>query len=457
MNIQSNQLLEEIKNLRIRISELEKQNQELLKLYRVNESLYLNVLDALPINIFLEDPEGHTIFANKQTCKVNEKSLNELVGKTVFDLFPREIAEINRANDLEVWNKRKLITKETPAGFKGQEHYMFTGKTIIHVNESDEEFLLGFGLDITDRVRTEALLRESEEKFRGVIEQAADSIFLIGTDGVFMDVNPTACEVLKFSKEELLKMKVERVFITLQDKIKLHSNSKEITSENFEDLMECKDNNKIPVDINIREIKIGEKKMFLAMCRDIREKKRAEAQIKQMAYHDPLTNLPNRWYIQSQFQRFISNKDTYNRKLGVILLDLDHFKFINDSLGHDAGDQLLKEVSKRIQIAIDDREAFLARFGGDEFILLVPLLKKEGKIGNVCEKIKKVMAEPFKIYGQKFNISASMGISFYPADGENLNTLIKNADLAMYDSKDKGRNCYTLYNYNMKKHAIVQD
>ncbi|MCM3729242.1 EAL domain-containing protein [Neobacillus cucumis] len=454
MNFQSNQQAMELEKLRSQVAELERQNHELSKQIRVNESLYLSILDALPINIFLEDPEGRTIYANKEVCLSNGVSLDKIVGKTIFDYFPLEIAKLNRAYDLEVWKKRRLITREFPSGYKGEEHHMFSGKTIIHIDESDEDFLLGFALEITDRVRAENRLKESEEKFRSLTEQAADSFFLIGTDGMFTEVNPTACEVLNFSKEELLRMSTEMVFSKLPEKIKhLKIDSKEKASSNFEDLMTGKDNTQIPVDINIRLIHIGENQMYFALCRDIRDKKRTEAQIKHMAFHDALTNLPNRWAIQSILEEHITEKNGHSSILGFILLDLDYFKVVNDSLGHEAGDLLLKEVSKRLHAATDHREVKLARFGGDEFIILIPQLSSEKEITEICDRIMEVMAAPFLINGQKLNISTSMGISFYPKDGTDLNSLIKNADLAMYGSKELGRNCYSLYHPDMKHHA----
>ncbi|TWE01823.1 PAS domain S-box-containing protein/diguanylate cyclase (GGDEF)-like protein [Neobacillus bataviensis] len=454
MNVQSIQQAIELEKLRSQVAELERQNKKLSKQIRVNESLYLSILDALPINIFLEDPEGRTIYANKQVCLSNGVSLDKIVGKTIFDYFPLEIAKLNRAYDLEVWKKRQLITREFPSGYKGEEHHMFSGKTIIHIDESDEDFLLGFALEITDRVRAENRLKESEEKFRSLTEQAADSFFLIGTDGMFTEVNPTACEVLNFSKEELLRMSTEMVFSKLPEKIKhLKIDSKEQASSNFEDLMTGKDDTQIPVDINIRLIHIGENQMYFALCRDIRDKKRAEAQIKHMAFHDALTDLPNRWAIQSIIEEHITQKNVPSSILGFILLDLDYFKVVNDSLGHEAGDLLLKEVSKRLQDATDHREVKLARFGGDEFIILIPQLSSEKEITEICDRIMEVMAAPFLIKGQRLNISTSMGISFYPKDGTDLNSLIKNADLAMYGSKELGRSCYSLYHPDMKHHA----
>ncbi|WP_147534623.1 sensor domain-containing protein [Bacillus marasmi] len=444
-----------IELLRSQIERLKQKNLELEKQIRIKESLYLSVLDALPINIFLEDPEGRTIFANRNACEIHGLKTDDLIGKTVFDFFPQHIAEINRAYDMEVWKQRKLITKEVPAGFKGETHHMFTGKTILHINESNQDFLLGFGLDITDRVRVEDKLKESEEKFRNVIEQAADSIFLIGTNGMLIDLNPIACEVLGYSKNELLQMNIDSLFKSLAMELNsLVLNDENHSIANLEDYLISKGQVYVPVDINIRLIKIGDKKVYVALCRDIREKKRAEAQIEHMAFHDALTDLPNRWYIQSYINHYISNQNNTKERLGFILLDLDYFKVINDSLGHDAGDMLLMEVAHRLQMTINNTKNILARFGGDEFIILLPHITNEQEVLSLSDNINSQLSKPFIILGDKFNISASIGISLYPTDGEDLNSLIKNADLAMYHSKEKGRGCFSLYNPIMKMKAI---
>lgn len=313
----------EIERLQLKIAELENREKNLLKQLRLNSSLYSKILDELPINIFLENREGKTVLANEHTCRGHGKKLEDLIGKTVFDFFPENIAKTQRKIDLEVWKQRKLLTNEVKVNFQGKESFMLTGKTIIHLPESEEEYLLGFGIDIT-------------------------------------------------------------------------------------------------------------------------EKKKAEELIAQMAYQDALTGLPNRWYVKSFLQDFLANQHGSTSQLGVLMLDLDHFKVINDRMGHQAGDVLLKVVAKRLKKAVG-YENILARLGGDEFLLLIPGLKNKDEAIKISEIIIKVMEKPIIITGQKFIISTSIGISWYPQDGENLNNLIKNADFAMYHSKTHGRNCYTVY------------
>jgi diguanylate cyclase (GGDEF)-like protein/PAS domain S-box-containing protein len=326
-------LNDSVENLHLRVEELETREKGLLKVLRIQEALHLEILNALPINIFIEDREGRTMFANEQACKMNGRRLTELVGKTVFDFFPGSIAENQRKMDLEVWKRRKLVTKEVKVNFLGEETHMFTGKTIIHLNESNEDYMLGFGLDITDRIKAEKL-------------------------------------------------------------------------------------------------------------------------IKHMAYHDALTDLPNRRFVESYLDEYTNNNNNSEQKrLGVILLDLDRFKVINDSLGHHSGDLLLQAVTKRL-IASVERKEIIARIGGDEFIVLIHNMADPDEAKHICEKIMKNMADPFEICEQKLNVTTSIGISLYPKHGEDLNTLVKGADLAMYQSKDKGRNCYTLFSSTMKDLAI---
>ncbi|MCT8139415.1 GGDEF domain-containing protein [Anaerobacillus sp. CMMVII] len=302
-----------------KIAELEKREQELLEQLQKRETFYEKILDEIPMNIFVEDKEGRTIFANKQACECNGKTRAELVGQTVFDFFPRTIAENQRKEDLKVWKTRSLLTKEVIVHFKGEEVHMYTGKTIIELEDGlKEEYLLGFGLDISAR-------------------------------------------------------------------------------------------------------------------------KIAEQKIEHMAYHDALTGLPNRWFIQRYLEEFL----TENKTLAVFILDLDHFKTVNDSMGHQAGDELLKEVSKRLRSMFPE-EYIIARWGGDEFILLAPNLENENEIITISEEIIHMMSIPFSYADQQFLVTTSIGISLYPFHGPDIVTLLKNADRGLYTSKNNGRNGYEI-------------
>ncbi|WNF37423.1 sensor domain-containing diguanylate cyclase [Bacillaceae bacterium IKA-2] len=422
-----------------RIDALEKREKELLNKLNIYEEIF----NSIPINIFLEDREGKTLFANQQACKCNNKTKEELDGKTVFDFFPQEIAENFRNEDLEIWASKKLSLKETVAKFQGKKMHMLIGKTIIKVEK--DAYLLGFGLDITNRVTTEKLLKENEKKFRKLVEQAADNFILYDSKGKILDVNTATCHYLGYTREELLRLTYEDIMSLTDEEIKnIYKRIQLNKPFNLEHDLIHRDRVLLPVDTNFGLINLGDKELYLAWSRDISERKKAEKQIKHMAYHDELTGLPNRWYIHSYIEKYIHENRNKEKSLGVFLLDLDNFKLVNDSLGHLAGDQLLQQVASRLKNLFPIGNT-LARLGGDEFLLLVPDLNNEDAAISVGTEIKKIMRIPFHIKGQQLKITSSVGISLFPHDGEDISTLLKNADIALYQTKEQGKNGYRLF------------
>lgn len=204
------------------------------------------------------------------------------------------------------------------------------------------------------------------------------------------------------------------------------------------------------------------KKLLEEMAMDIsyaldafeKEKQRvkAEKQIQYLANYDELTGLPNRSRVESHIKDLLSLSKRNNLTLTVMFLDLDHFKDINDTLGHSVGDNLLLEVSKRFQ-AILREEDTVARFGGDEFIILLPNIEMSGA-AQVAQKLLNIFQKPFQINGYELSISTSIGIALYPNDGDDFETLYKNADTAMYRAKHEGRNTFCFFTEEMQHHSI---
>ncbi len=181
-----------------------------------------------------------------------------------------------------------------------------------------------------------------------------------------------------------------------------------------------------------------------ATIRAVTERKKAEAQIIHMAYHDTLTRLPNRQLFNDDLNRFF-RESKGEKKAAVIFLDLDRFKIINDTLGHFVGDQLLKFVGQKLQSYIREGDT-IARFGGDEFIILLTNIAHVDEVTAFVKGIPALLNQPFTYENRELFVTASLGVSLYPEDGTNAETLIKNADIAMYRAKDKGGNTYQLYN-----------
>ena len=174
---------------------------------------------------------------------------------------------------------------------------------------------------------------------------------------------------------------------------------------------------------------------------DITERKRAEEIIKHMAYHDDLTGLPNRRLFDDRLNLAMAHAERNQQKLAVMLLDLDHFKEVNDTLGHSVGDQLLQAVGERLVNLLRKGDT-VARMGGDEFMLLLPEATQVEDAAKVARKLLGAMREPYVFDGHELYITTSIGIVLYPDDGEDGDTLMKNADITMYRAKDQGRDNY---------------
>jgi diguanylate cyclase (GGDEF)-like protein/PAS domain S-box-containing protein len=312
-------------------------------------------------------------------------------------------------------------------------------------------------------------LRESERIHRYLVNTSPDIIYMLDRDGHFTFINERIEMLLGYSPKELIgKHYSDLVYQRDIDAARYIFNERRVgtrASSNVEIRLKYKDESSrhlfdtrtLPVELSSVGMYNSEndarKKNYrgtYGVARDITERKIAEETINFQAYHDLLTNLPNRALLRDRLGLAISQAKREQEKLAVMFLDLDRFKNINDSLGHVIGDELLQQVATRLKSCIREGDT-LARFGGDEFTLLLPKIGS-GKedISKIAEKINDVLKEPFTINGNELYVSASIGISIYPRDGKDMDTLIKHADIAMYHVKDTGKNNFKFYSTDMR-------
>jgi len=192
----------------------------------------------------------------------------------------------------------------------------------------------------------------------------------------------------------------------------------------------------------------GEYSGTYVVARDITERLASEKLIHFQAYHDLLTGLPNRALFHDRLTNTISNARREDDKLAILFLDLDRFKVVNDTLGHSVGDELLKQLASRLKSCLREGDT-VARLGGDEFIILLPHVEGESVADVVGNKVIETIKKPFTVDDNELFITGSIGISMYPADGNTADLLIKNADTAMYYTKEQGKNNFNLYNRDM--------
>ncbi|HEY9050757.1 MAG TPA: GGDEF domain-containing protein, partial [Gammaproteobacteria bacterium] len=170
----------------------------------------------------------------------------------------------------------------------------------------------------------------------------------------------------------------------------------------------------------------------------------SEQQLKYLAHHDILTELPNRVLFLDRLKQALARARWHGRTVAIMFMDLDRFKHINDTLGHEAGDRLLRQFAERLQSCLRERDT-VGRFGGDEFVVLLDDIAHATDVETLAQKIISVLTEAFVLDDSVFHVTASIGISMFPHDGEDTSTLLRNADMAMYRAKDGGRNGYEFY------------
>jgi diguanylate cyclase (GGDEF)-like protein len=202
----------------------------------------------------------------------------------------------------------------------------------------------------------------------------------------------------------------------------------------------------------VTDLRSGKLTHYVSMFSDITERKNSEERIHYLAHHDALTGLPNRFSLELRLEQAFLEAHRHGRKLAVLFIDLDRFKVINDTLGHQVGDQLLIEVAKRLTAVVRESDS-VARLGGDEFVIALPDMGSPIDAANVAAKIIDSLAEPILVSGHQLHTSPSIGISVYPSDGVDADTIMRNADTAMYHAKALGRNNFQFYAEEMNRNA----
>lgn len=340
------------------------------------------------------------------------------------------------------------------------------------------ELALLASTDITDRKKKEsqlenlktkfekrlaqqtATLKERERMFRSLIEVVQDyAIFHLDPEGRVTSWNEGISNILGYTEQEILNKPISIFFSPKAQEEKIHL--KELDQARtqgtvvHEGLRVKKDGTTFSAVTTTTPIwsASGELLGYSKIIRDVTELKEAEETIRYHALHDTLTGLANRKALDEHFQISQSLAVRHGHKLALIFLDLDRFKTINDTLGHGIGDSVLKEVAHRLKAAVRKIDT-VARLGGDEFIILINEVHSAQSVAKIAEKIQRSLAPVTRVQNQSLHITASMGIAVFPADGQDIYTLLKNADTALYRAKDSGRNRYQFYDYSMNMRSV---
>jgi diguanylate cyclase (GGDEF)-like protein/PAS domain S-box-containing protein len=405
---------------------------------------------------------------------VNQAAINhygysedEFLSMTLQDIRPHEdipklleaIAKVSTGFSVpEVWRHCK----------KDGTHILVdvSAHTLDYQNRKCELILVN---DVTQKMQAEEALKQAEAKYRGIFEHAIEGIFQTTVDGKILISNPMLAEIYGYaSPEDLIANLTDiehQLYVNPQRRLELIKLLEEQEDVKFfESEVYRQDKSIIWTSENVHAVrdKAGNILYFEGTVEDITASKQAKAEIEHLAFHDSLTNLPNRVLFRDRLSKALINAHDQLQidleqnsrleiksvppSLAVMFLDLDRFKLVNDTMGHAAGDRLLIEVAKRLTECMFD-STFLARMGGDEFMILVPELQSVESIQQFAQMILQSFENPFFVEEMALYIGTSIGISLYPNDGRDEETLMKNADTAMFRAKERGRNHYQLYNH----------
>lgn len=305
--------------------------------------------------------------------------------------------------------------------------------------------------DITRHRQAERAIRESEERLKKFTEATNEGI-VFHDDGRVIDFNDAMAKMLGLPREKLIGSNIFQ-FVAPEALDQIRENIAAEFEKTYESTILRADGSRIAVEITGKQMLFDGAMHRMTVIRDITDRKEAEARIQFLAHHDTLTQLPNRLMMMDRLEHMLAAAKRHAKMVGVLFIDLDNFKTVNDSLGHHAGDELLKRVAGRIQSCLRAAD-MVARLGGDEFLVVVSDLALAEDVVPVAEKLLSAVAESFSIEGHIITVSPSIGISIFPRDGNDRDALIKNADAAMYLAKESGRNNFQFYTSQLNKGAF---
>jgi diguanylate cyclase (GGDEF)-like protein/PAS domain S-box-containing protein len=419
---------------------------------------YETVLNAIASPIVVKDEAHRFVAFNDSAVDFLGRPREWMIGKTDFDLFPPERARFLQETDVRALTSGQPVEYEAIYHVRGEEHTMLVHKTALNRGDGTKVLVLVM-TDISERKAAEDALRASEQRFRDVAEVAGEYVWENDLEGRFTYLSPKVVEVLGYSAEELLGRapadlmppgEVERVRQWLAEHMGADRRFRDLEHQI---IARSGDTLWLQVSGVPTFDEQGRPVGHRGTTRDITKLKQSEARISYLATRDPLTSLPNRLLFNDRLEQGLINARRAGDSLGVVFIDLDRFKNINDSLGHHVGDLLLTEVAQRMSACIR-RGDTLARLGGDEFVIALEHLKRAEDAAQVANKLVRALSRPIEVGVHTLNTSCSIGISIYPNDADDAVTLMKNADTAMYYAKEKGRNNFQFFSPEMNVRAV---
>ncbi|MGA9671647.1 MAG: EAL domain-containing protein [Terracidiphilus sp.] len=424
-------------------------------------NLLAAALKAAANSITITDSKGIVVWTNPAFSALSGYSAEEVIGRSRHELksglhdarFYREMWEAISSG--RVW-RGEIVNRRKDGSLSPEEMTI----TPVASEPGRITHFIAINQDITERKETEKALREAEEKYRVIFENAVIGIFQATPHGRLVNVNSAFATMHGWDTPEQLLAEVSGGaggrFI---DAAKIEEWSRHLenhgTVRSAETEVVCRDGTSKWVLLNIRAARNAEGQVVLheGTVEDITDRKLAQQQVSYMAYYDGLTGLPNRLLLQDRLSNALASATRRGSCVALLFLDLDRFKIINDSLGHSVGDLLLQQVATRLKKEIRQDDT-VARVGGDEFLIVLTSVVNADEVQAIAMRIVNSLTGEFRIQDRSLSVSCSLGITIFPEHGSDSETLIKNADAAMYCAKEKGSNTICFFTDEMNARVM---
>jgi len=415
----------------------------LVQALRKSEERLRRITDNMMDLVVQVDLEATVEFVSPSVKRLLDYEIRESVGQKILDFVhpddrERAVAGIRRL-DLRGEHRMEVRVRHRDGRFLWFE---VIGKTMLDEEGRVAGSVLGCR-DITDRKKIEESLRQSEERYRTILDNIADGYFETDLKGNLTFASEPSGKIVKAAWEEMEGVNF-RQYTPQEDWPKIYENFFRVysTGEHLKGLdwnVVRPDGSRVHIEASVSLVRDAEGRPagFRGIVRDITERKQAEKKVQWLAYHDPLTGLPNRALFYDRAAMTIAQAKRKESRFAILLLDLDKFKLVNDSFGHDVGDQVLIGIADRLRKNVRDVDT-VARIGGDEFAAVLPEISGEADVEFVRERIVNAFKTPITAGGNAIVISFSVGVAIYPEDGRDIDTLFRSADQSMYRVKRRG-------------------
>ena len=422
------------------------------------DSRYRLLFERNPIPMWVFDRKTLRFLAvNRAALRQYGFTEAEFLEMTLADIRPEETVP---ALMQDIAKQRPGLQEQSVWTHRRKDGSTLQAEIVCHDLEFDgaDGILVG-AYDVTDREKAHEAARRAEEKYRGIFDNAVIGIFQHRPDGSPLNINQAFARMHGYDTPEQLLAEVKNAAAQLfVEPARMGEIVRAAVEEGIvrgtEVELYRRDGSRFWVMVHLRAVRDerGALLLFEGTAEDITDRKAAEARVKFLAYHDALTQLPNRTLFMDRLENTLAGARRNGEKVAVLFLDLDRFKNINDSLGHGAGDEMLQEMASRFRECVREEDT-VARVGGDEFLVMLRNAGGGEEVDKAARRVRERITRAFTIHGHTLSMSCSIGVSQFPEDGEEGETLIRKADAAMYLAKENGSNQVRFFTEEVGSHA----